>query len=366
MIGKRLLISLCVFISMNLVLAQKNMWIISQTDGHAFINKDGEIVLKTPYKNLSDFKDGLACFQDSTISGYIDQTGKVILEGKNFNFDFSNGLAMYIMEDSKITFIDKKGRIITPKFENYTFLFQTMYDVTAFSEGLASIIIRKPDDREWHNEIYINKKGEKVFNRQFENAANFSEGLARVHQLDGKIGYINKKGKLVIKLNKGEGGDGEFKEGFADIMDSLGNVHFIDKRGLILANSNYIRVSPFSDGMARVEINNKLGFINTKGKLVIPAIYNYASTYDFNNGIAPVSIDSPMIPGKHITFLIDKKGNRISKEFNNNAIIRPFNGDLAFGTQPTDDFNCDIHFYINRKGVIVWQDTICSDQNVDW
>ena len=270
------------------------------------------------------------------------------------------------MEDNKINFIDKKGRIITPKFENYTFLMQTMYDVTVYSEGLASIIIRKPNDEEWHNEIYINKKGKNVFNCQYKFAADFSEGLAMVQQLDSTIGYINKNGKMVIKLDKGEGGTGEFKEGYAIIMDSLGNEHFIDKKGAILGKRNYKRVSQFSDGMARVEINNKLGYINTKGKLVIPAIYNYASTYDFNNGIAPVSIDSPEIPDKHITFLIDKKGNRISEEFNNNTIIRSFNGDLAFGTLSTDDFNCDIHFYINRKGIIVWQDTICNKQNVDW
>ena len=55
---------------------------------------------------------------------------------------------------------------------------------------------------------YINPKGEIVINPQFDEAKNFSEGLARVNiggrrnrfrrDGGGKWGYINSKGKFVI------------------------------------------------------------------------------------------------------------------------------------------------------------------------
>src|SRR5262245_35201085 len=44
---------------------------------------------------------------------------------------------------------------------------------------------------------FINTKGENVFDREFEGAGTFSEGLAPVRVL-GKWGYIDETGKTVI------------------------------------------------------------------------------------------------------------------------------------------------------------------------
>ena len=45
---------------------------------------------------------------------------------------------------------------------------------------------------------YINERGEMVIPCQYDSAGNFSSnGLARV-KIDGKYGYINEKGEVVI------------------------------------------------------------------------------------------------------------------------------------------------------------------------
>ena len=59
---------------------------------------------------------------------------------------------------------------------------------------------------------------------------------------------------------------------------------------------------PFKEGLARVERNGKYGFIDEKGSLIIPCIYDDVSS--FNEGLASVKRN-----GKY--GFIDKKGNII-------------------------------------------------------
>lgn len=70
--------------------------------------------------------------------------------------------------------------IIPPKFEN----------IKGFSEGLASVKVNGKYG-------FINKKGKVVIPHEFDDAGFFSEGLADV-KINGKYGFINKKGKIVI------------------------------------------------------------------------------------------------------------------------------------------------------------------------
>lgn len=70
----------------------------------------------------------------------------------------------------------------------------------------------------------------------------------------------------------------------------------------------------FNEGLAKVELKNgKLGFIDTSGKLVIPAKYGYVRT--FQNGYCIVrydklSLDSDVDDG-YTWYVIDKKGNEL-------------------------------------------------------
>ena len=65
---------------------------------------------------------------------------------------------------------------------------------------------------------------------EYDDVGSFSEGLAWVGK-DGKYGFVDKQGKLVIPLDYGNAGS-------------------------------------FSEGLALVEKNRKLGFIDKKGNVV--------------------------------------------------------------------------------------------------
>lgn len=68
------------------------------------------------------------------------------------------------------------------------------------------------------------------------------------------------------------------------------NPHISDCK-VILIQSDYI--GDFSYGLARVKINNKWGFIDTKGEIVIPIKYDDVNC--FNGGYASVYIDDEWI-----------------------------------------------------------------------
>lgn len=104
------------------------------------------------------------------------------LSGCEFNTSFLKTNLFPVKIEQKYGYIDKTGKlVIEPQF---TF-------ASDFSEDLAKVCVKNKYG-------YINKKGEAIIYPQYENADNFSEGVAPV-QLNGKWGYINKSGVIVIE-----------------------------------------------------------------------------------------------------------------------------------------------------------------------
>lgn len=63
---------------------------------------------------------------------------------------------------------------------------------------------------------------------------------------------------------------------------------FINRDGQIVIKPKYTMASCFSEGLAAVEINGKWGFINQTGKLIVPAKFDAAA--NFSDGLALVKV----------------------------------------------------------------------------
>jgi WG containing repeat len=68
--------------------------------------------------------------------------------------------------------------------------------------------------------------------------------------------------------------------------DKLG---YIDRTGKIVIPAKFERAYNFSEGLAPVNIGAKWGFIDLMGKIVIPAQFDYV--YNFSDGLAAVEVD---------------------------------------------------------------------------
>ncbi len=126
-----------------------------------------------------------------------------------------------------------------------------------FSEGLAPVMKRDKYG-------FINKLGDVVIRYKYDDASEFSEGLAVVLD-EYKYGYIDQKGNLKIDYQYDDAG--LFNDGVAYVMND-GLVGYIDTAGNLLSNSWYNDVGPFFRGICEVEQDGVIKHMNNKGKIV--------------------------------------------------------------------------------------------------
>ncbi len=155
-----------------------------------FMNKKGEIVIKTKFPYGFGFQDGVAVLWDDDLKvEYIDTTGRVIIPFSNFRFgeNFSEGLAHASTQDNSF-YIDKKGNKVIALLGGLTY--------NEFSDGMA-LVQSKQLENYTYKYGFINREGIFVIPIKYEKAYSFKEGFAAVF-VNGKFGFINKKNELVI------------------------------------------------------------------------------------------------------------------------------------------------------------------------
>ncbi len=192
---------------------------VEKNDKWGYIDKDGKVVIDYQFDGAEEFSDGLAAVEKDDKWGYIDKTGKVVIDYQfDFSETFADGLLMKLEKSNDIGYsmkcFDKTGKVVIEANNKY-------YDVDNFAEGLAPVADK---DGKWG---YIDKKGKLVIDCQYDSASSFSDGLARVKK-DGKIGYINSKNKVVIDFIYDEGNS--FSEDLAYVRKENDSM-FIDKKG---------------------------------------------------------------------------------------------------------------------------------------
>ncbi|MFI3174921.1 MAG: WG repeat-containing protein [Bacillota bacterium] len=217
--------------------------------GLARVSKDGELwgyidqtgaeVIPFIYDNLVDFYEGLSVVAKDGKYGYIDKTGAEVIPCTYAGAEkFSGGLAAVTKDGELWGFVDQTGAEIIPFIYTY---------VEAFSEGLALVV---KDGKGG----YIDQTGAEVIPFVYQNSLSFSEGLAAATK-DGELwGYIDQTGAEVIP--------------------------FIYKEGV------YKTVGSFSEGLARVYVDDTMVLIDNTGDVVVDFTGNVV--FDFTGNVVPI------------------------------------------------------------------------------
>jgi hypothetical protein len=234
-------------------------------------------------------------FGETKKYGFIDETGKLIID---FDFDvctsFSEGLAVAGIDDL-YGYIDKTGNwVIEPQFK-------ILYP---FHEGLPAVVF--PKNRNKGREGFIDKKGNIAFKPIYLIAESFSEGLAHVvmnpeSPSDWDSRFIDINGHTVFTLDKTIFINGGFSDGVVRVQVNT-KYGFINKKGEFAVKPQYDEAEDFSEGLAVVQIGEKYGYINTSGNILINPLFDYVGS--FHNGLAQVRLDDKMA-------YINKKGEYI-------------------------------------------------------
>ncbi|WP_020602578.1 WG repeat-containing protein [Spirosoma spitsbergense] len=228
----------------------------------------------------------------------------------------------------------------------------------------------------WHPYIsfygYVNKRGEKVIESKYSYADNFSEGLALVMTDDDFCGFINLSGQEILPIT---GAFRTFSEGLAleytwESIDkhkySNESIYIVDEHGgyeksRFFINMNgektievekYDEVESFSNGLAKISVDSKIGYIDQVGNEIVKPRYDrseFNKSGTFSEGLAVV-----------------QQNNRWGYITNNGDEIIPllyFNaGKFSNGLARVEYCNkktinyCICSGYFDSKGIEYWED----------
>ena len=265
-----------------------------ETGKYGFVDKTGKMVIPAEYSDkyrpLGDgeyggqpFHDGLALVYDSANAyyGYIDKTGKMVLPYQYTEAaSFKNGFGFVVL-GNRWTIIDTTGRELLPQ----SYLLISDYTT---EERISSEVFTVYGPNGYG---FVNKAGQ-IVSEGYEHADPFSDGMARVFK-DGKIGYVNEAGVLVIPCQYDSDGnyDQEFIDGYAKVKVGDG-YRIIDKTGKVTGSPNYGRNGwgPAGSGYfwfySSESGRTRYGFIDCTGREIVSP--KYKSVEDFSGGVAAV------------------------------------------------------------------------------
>ena len=179
-------------------------------------------------------------------------------------------------------------------------------------QALAQTLVAKV--KSLHSEMwgYIDIDGKTIVSPMFDQCFPYSSvGLAAVYDRDNRQYYF-----IDLKGNR--------------IKTEIKDFKLIDRMGFSLED--------FSDGLIPVEIDNKWGFMNTQGKLVIPAEYDYVNGFGEGKSV---------VLKRKTFYILDTDGTALKLNTPEIKEVRKFSEGLA----PFETIGG--YGFINQEGQIV-------------
>jgi len=295
----------------------KALFPVEKDDKFGFIDRTGKVVIPLQFDSANDFNEGLALVTSNRKKMFIDATGKTIITPQFDIVDnFSEGLAPVnigqkripnlglISDPGKWGYLDRTGLAAVTDGDRGGFIdhsgkmiFEVPLDVTlGFHEGVVGVLL--------HGTVnYFDRTGKKLpISTEYGPKSNsFSEGLVPI-SVGGKWGFIDRAGKLVIQATFEDAEN--FSSGLAPVKvqrdetvwcpaDESGNRSgatmmwgYVDKTGKTVIPAVFNSAEPFSEGLAAVSKCDQAYFIDKSGHTVIKGNFTYASS--FSGGLARI------------------------------------------------------------------------------
>jgi hypothetical protein len=134
----------------------------------------------------------------------------------------------------------------------------------------------------------VNQEGVVLINQQFQDVKLFREGKCAVRNENGKWGFIDKEGKLIINYQFDETDDIGFSDGLATVK--LGEKWgLINEEGKYVINPQYENLQVDSKGFYKFEQNRKWGWCDKEGKVIINPQFDGVLAFG-DNVIAPFEV----------------------------------------------------------------------------
>jgi len=252
-------------------------------------------------------------------------SGCNVYDMKNKKFLFENdgdycrvyeefGLVVYSEDSSRYSIysIDKEG-----------FIIENMAEIGKYSEGWFVI---KDAERKEQCYNFIDRDGKLMSTKWFRTCRAFSDGCAVVELGDKKKTYVDTNGKFFMKKKFRDCSD--FSEGLAFAVKE-GDINYdymvINKKGEFVSDGKYMYRSYFSDGIARVQVDEEnYTFIDRTGLPITDKMFQDTSL--FEDGLVSVQDeDGWTFMDKNGNFISDERFDEVGDFHNGTAIVETTN-----------------------------------------
>jgi hypothetical protein len=319
--------------------------LVKLNDKYGFIDEKGEVIIPFMYDAANSSRDSVVFVMKEGISGLLDKYGTEIIQFTNFNLSgFGEGyiIASNLSASAKPNTgaIDLKRNLVVP------FIYDSLGKCGNYFIGS-----RYFDERCYNHQDFLLDINGVLIDTEFTHCKyHFLGGdFFKVDRYDKCAIFNAKSGELLTDFIYDYIYD--FENGMAKVKLEK-KIGFVNELGELIIPILYDYVSDFKDGLCCVQLNQKYGYIDTFGNLIIDFIYE--TNADFVNGVA--------IQFKNAkNCLIDKTG----KIFNNlpyNHFITPSNdffSTINYGFSKITDLN----FGANYNGIIDYKGMVCVPPN---
>lgn len=266
-----------------------------------YINKNGREVIPSIYNSADAFSNRLTKVKIGVSYGYINRRGKYIFGPDTMNVGYNKGI-WFALKDQKIGIIDRKGKVIVPN---------DYYQLTPLTRNRLYAIKNKRFG-------IINARGKEIVPFIHDNGYEYFNGAMAMKKGNQWL-IMNKRGRVKARLDTTLDICGNFHDGLALVTDTSDRYGYINRKGRIVLPCIYNEAKDFNDGGAVVNATvdnyevitqteydddgkdlgdrikkdhhygDSVGVVNKKGKLIIPCIYKKIWRYSKTESM-PVQI----------------------------------------------------------------------------
>lgn len=315
--------------------------IVSKNDYRGIINGDGKFIIDPQYDYIENFSENIAIANNKNGYYAFSEAGRKIFQHKYYVGNFKEDRAAFveIYENNQwiYGYVDRNGRVmISAKYEVAND-FNNSKTVVKLVKGPYEI---------------IDINGNTIQNFKYPFVGNISEGLlAFKEEIDGKFGYINEEGDVVI--NPQFGSVEAFRSGVAVVnisMDFENKYGLIDEKGNFIIQPIYNDIKLLDEGMAAVgkaidennpSMGSKYAIADITGKFITDFLYYGIS--NFKEGLASAYDNIN-------TFFIDKEGKEVSNlpKVKGTGVMTLLNNIVKVDVDNRVS-------YLDKNGDIIWQ-----------
>lgn len=234
---------------------ENGLFLVSKDKKYGIVNSKGEWKQKIEFDAHSSFEKRLQLMKKGKWA-VIDADGNFMMDFKYSRISCSeNGLMCVSEDDQNFYFISSKGeKAFDRVFNNYD----------SFVNGIALMK---------ENDFYgaINEKGKTVIPFKYKKIKRKDDNIFA--QSDNKLAIYDILGKLIkeVQLAKYSNFDDDF---YFVKFEKNGKFGLIDFNGNIVVEAKYDDIEKFEDRLiTKVRLNDKYGVIDRKGNVLLPVKY---------------------------------------------------------------------------------------------